>query len=389
MSQPDRSALFAGSSDQATICNPIAAAFAAHAGDVLDLTVSNPTRADLPYAEAELRAALSEHGLTHYAAAPLGTDDARAAVAAELGCDAGNVALTASTSEAYRYLFELLCEPGDTVLVPRPGYPLLEQLARFSHVQTRSYTTYYDGEWSLDRQSVTAQLDETSRAIVLVSPNNPTGAMTRRDDLDFLRGLAIPVISDEVFAPYLLDPAADAAHSLRDAPVSLGFSLGGLSKRAGLPQLKLGWLVASGDPQLCAEAMGRLSWIADTWLSVGTPVQVAAGEILRASAITRAAIQTRLRENLSIAAAAFADSAVTVPRVEGGWYLPLRLPQTRTDSDWVLHLLSEHAVKVHPGWFYDLCNGTWIVASLLAPSAVFAPAISAIAAAVATECNQI
>ena len=159
MSQPDRSALFAGSSDQATICNPIAAAFAAHAGDVLDLTVSNPTRADLPYAEAELRAALSEHGLTHYAAAPLGTDDARAAVAAELGCDAGNVALTASTSEAYRYLFELLCEPGDTVLVPRPGYPLLEQLARFSHVQTRSYTTYYDGEWSLDRQSVTAQLD--------------------------------------------------------------------------------------------------------------------------------------------------------------------------------------------------------------------------------------
>ncbi len=345
--------------------NAIARAFAQHAGPLLDLTLSNPTQAAFAYPQQALVAALSKPEMLLYEAAPFGALGARQAVAKMLGCDWERVVLTASTSEAYHYLFKLLCDPGDCVAVARPGYPLFDQLARFCHVDTRSYCHYYDGEWCIDRGSLLRHLPDSLRAVILVSPGNPTGALTRRADLQWLQGLHLPIISDEVFAPYLLEPAQDGARSVLERPGRLSFSLGGLSKQAGLPQMKLGWIVVDGEPNIVRETLLRLEWIADTWLSVNAPVQVALPEILAASSVTRTAIAARLRSNLGYLRQAIVGTSATAPRIEGGWYVPLRLPALASDNDWVLRLLRDHQLKVHPGWLYDFDDGPWVVISLL------------------------
>ncbi len=340
-----------------------------------DLTLSNPTRAALPYDAEAIAHALADPAALTYAPYPFGLPAARAAVAEAVGVDPARVVLTASTSEAYGWLFKLLCDPGDDVLAPAPSYPLFDQLAAFEGVALRSYRLRYTGIWEVDASTLTP--GPRTRAALIVSPNNPTGNYLHAADRAALRALDLPLICDEVFAPYALSAGdAERVPTLAHADSGLVFVLGGLSKWAGLPQMKLGWIVVAGAPARVAEALARLELIADTYLSVGAPVQHAAAPLLRGP--TQAAIAARARANLAALRAAVAGTAVEVPRVEGGWYALLRLPAVRDDDAWALRFLQDAGVLVHPGWFYDLEGGPYGVVSLLPPEGDFAAGVEAL-----------
>lgn len=345
----------------------------------IDLTVSNPTTAGLPYPEAALRAALSDADVMTYRPRPLGDDAARAAVAADLGAhgvpvEPWQVMLTASTSEAYGFLFKLLCDPGDAVLAPTPGYPLFDHLARFCGVRLDRYRTAYDGAWHIDTTSFAAGMHARTRAVLTVHPANPTGAFTTTEGFSRLATAGVPIISDEVFARYPLRDDVVGATAPRsaletetDVPV---FALGGLSKLAGLPQMKCGWIILGGPEGAAREALERLELLGDTWLSVGTPVQAALPRILALRADTEAAIRARVRAHHARLTDAVRGSAVSVLRAEGGWYAVLRLPRVMDEEAWVLRLL-DAGVWVHPGHFFDMEEEPYIVVSLLTPTAAF------------------
>ena len=358
----------------------------------LDLTISNPTLAGIPYAEDAIVAALADPAILRYEPLPFGRLEARAAVAQTLARDgltptADHVLLTASTSEAYGFLFKLLCDPGDSVLVPVPGYPLLEHLSAFESVQTTPYALLQDDDWAVDRQALQQAMDERTRAIVVVQPNNPTGSVLRADDLAWLGSLGVPLIGDEVFADYLLEGGPDDEadfHSVLTAPTGLVFALGGLSKSAALPQLKAGWITVGGEPELVAGALARLELIADTWLSTGLPVQVALPELLASGHVARDAISARTGRNLTALRQALGtESPITVPRIAGGWMTPIRLQAIRDDEAWAMHLLEHADVRVQPGHFYDFQHGAWLVISLLTQESTFDAGVGRIIAAVA------
>jgi aspartate/methionine/tyrosine aminotransferase len=350
---------------------------------VLDLTETNPSMVGLACPPGAL-AALANPEASRYAPEPFGLPAARAAVAADYlraghHVDPDAVVLTASTSEAYALLFKLLCDPADEVLIPQPSYPLFESLTRLEAVTARPYRLDFHGAWSIDRESVDRAWTTRTRAVLVVSPNNPTGSILRRDDRDWLasraaeRGSAL--ISDEVFADYPLRPARDGVSLLGEAR-ALTFVLGGLSKSAGLPQVKLGWLVAGGPAGLVHEAMARLEVICDTFLSVSTPVQVAAPALIDAGRDLRARIQARIAANLaSLDGIAGTDSAVSVLPPEGGWSVVLRVPATTSEEALVLRLLDDAHVLVHPGYFFDFAGEAFLVASLLPEPAQFEEAM--------------
>ena len=349
---------------------------------VLDLTETNPTRAGLEY-PPDLLAPLAEAGSLLYEPHPFGLAGAREAVSAgyrDAGLDVppAQVVLTASTSEAYSFLFKLLCDPGDEVLVPAPSYPLFEQLSRLDGIAARSYPLEYHGLWSADTAEVERLVTPRTRAILTVSPNNPTGSMLAPSELAALRGTCrrhgLALVADEVFADYLLEPRADRAAALEGADV-LTFSLGGLSKSVGLPQLKLGWIAAAGPGRLLAPALGRLEVIGDAYLSVGTPVQRATGSLLAAGARVRTAIHERIRANLESLREAAAGTPCTALRVEGGWSAVVRVPATRSEERLAIELLEHDRVLAHPGYFFDFPREAYLVVSLLPRPAVFADGI--------------
>ena len=353
----------------------------AHGEPVVDLTVSNPTRAGLPYPEPRILAALSGQESLAYAPTPFGLAEARAAVAATYGgaVDPSRIILTASTSEAYAFLFKLLADDGDDMLVPEPSYPLFEILARFEGVRLVPYPLAYDGAWHVDTDAVRSLRGRRTRAVLVVSPNNPTGSYLKHDELVALAALGLPILADEVFAPFSLVPDRAAGSPSRRAPSvalagvgELVFALGGLSKMAALPQMKLAWIVATGtNDAKVAAALERLELIADAFLSVGTPVQAAAAELLAGSDVTRRAIQARLLQNLDVVRSATRGTPLTVLDVEGGWYATLRLPATETEEAWALLLLEEASVYVHPGHFFDFRDEPYVVVSLLTPESIF------------------
>jgi alanine-synthesizing transaminase len=327
-------------------------------------------------APAWVRAALDDPAADVYRPEPLGLRSAREAVArymAELGhpVTPEHVVLTASTSEAYGFLFKLLCEPGDEILVPTPSYPLLEHLCRLEGVRSRPYALAWDGRWHVTADALSAAGGTRTRAVIAVHPNNPTGSYLKREELALLAGLGLPLISDEVFAPYALSEDAERAGSALDAADSLVFTLHGLSKLVGLPQLKLSWLCVGGHEEVAREACARLEWIADTYLSVATPVQLALPELLARHGELGAPIRARLAVNLAQLRAQTQGSATTPLHVEGGFYAILRLPALRDDESWALELLERDAVLVQPGYFYDLPEGPFAVLSLLPDPAVF------------------
>jgi alanine-synthesizing transaminase len=346
---------------------------------IIDLTESNPTHAGLAYPPGILPA-FANPRMLRYDPAPAGTPAARAAVSAyyaRRGCavEPGHILLTASTSEAYAYLFKLLCDPGDAVLVPRPSYPLFEFLARMESVEVRTYPLAYDGAWSIDLDALAAAVTTRTRAVVLVNPNNPTGSYVKRGELRKLvrlageRGLAL--ISDEVFSDYPLSADAERVSTLAGVEDCLAFSMSGLSKVAGLPQMKLGWIAAAGPETPRREALERLEWIADTYLSVSTPVQSAAAALLEAGEAVQQQIRQRTAANLALAREILHGSAASILHVEGGWYITLQVPRVRTEEEWVVELLEKADVQVQPGFFYDFESEAYLAISLLTEPEAF------------------
>jgi alanine-synthesizing transaminase len=346
--------------------------------EIADLTESNPTRCGIA-CPARILDALADAQALQYEPQPFGLPVARRAVAADqrrrgADVDPAAVVLTASTSEAYAWLFKLLCDPGDAVLVPRPSYPLFEHLTALEGIAAHPYPLEYHGRWTIDVDAI-GRAPANVRALLLVSPNNPTGSFVTAQELEQLsaacraRGWAL--IADEVFADYPLEADRPRTDVAARADV-LSFTLGGLSKTVGLPQLKLGWCIAGGPPAERDAALGALELIADSYLSVGTPVQVAAPHLLRDGASIRAAIQARIGQNLAAlrAAAARYPSCETL-RVEGGWSAVIRVPSTRAEEDLVLDLLRRERILVHPGYFFDFAREAYVVVSLLPSRAVF------------------
>ena len=319
---------------------------------ILDLTESNPTRAGIEY-PAGFLASLAAESALRYEPEPFGLMAAREAIAHEYGAPVDRVVLTASTSETYSWLFKLLCDPGDRVLVPRPSYPLFDYLAALESVTVRHYGLFYDHGWSIDFHTIERAIDERTRAIVVVNPNNPTGHFLKRHELAQLTSFGLPIISDEVFRDYRLNPAPDSVPTLQGVEDAAVFALNGLSKTVGLPQMKLAWTIASGPVE---EALSRLEIIADTYLSAGTPVQCALPALLALRGPVQRQILGRLRGNLEILQA----SGLRTLDVEAGWYAIVR-----SEEGAEIRLLRDRDVLVQPGYFYDFEDAGYIVISLL------------------------
>jgi alanine-synthesizing transaminase len=349
---------------------------------LVDLTESNPTRVGLPLPDAGLLA--TPEAFT-YAPEPQGLRSAREAVAAYLGTRGATVSaehliLSASTSEAYSWLFKLLCEPGDNVLVPAPSYPLFEYLTRLEGVELRPYRLPRVHGFALDVSEVDAARDARSRAVLVVNPGNPTGAYLHEGELAALADLCartgLTLISDEVFSDFAWDAEPDRVPTVagRALPM-LTFALSGLSKAAGLPGLKLGWTHVGGPLAPREEALARLEWVADTFLSVGTPVQQALPALLAHAPRFQAALLERVKENRRrLVAVRPAGATWDVVPAHGGWSAVLRISREPGEEATCLALL-DAGVLVQPGYFYDFPGGAFLVLSLLPQPEVFASAL--------------
>jgi aspartate/methionine/tyrosine aminotransferase len=357
--------------------------------DTIDLTASNPTHQDIDYPR-DLLAPLADARALRYDPHPFGLQDARAAVARDyrrrgVEIDPAHIVLTASTSEAYSLLFKLLADADDEILVPRPSYPLFDHLTRLDLIRPRAYDLEYHGHWQIDFSSVERAMTARTRAVLVVSPNNPTGSFIDRGELERLDRLAaergVAIVADEVFADYELEPGALAAAGQVSSSSSraLVFALGGLSKSVGLPQLKLGWIAVSGPVDLVDGALTRLELIADTYLSVATPVQVAAAELLDRGGAVRARIRDRVRGNYAaLKTAAAGVASCRVLRSDGGWYAVLHVPTLEPEEELMLRLLAREGVLVHPGYLFDFSRESFLVVSLLPRPDRFAAGVTRI-----------
>lgn len=356
---------------------------------LIDLTLSNPTIAGFTYPESIL-VPLAGRAALRYDPAPLGLPEAREAVSREyaqrgIAVPPERVVLTASTSEAYSLLFKLLCDPGDEVLVPAPSYPLFDHLTRLDAVKTVAYPLQYHGAWSIDVDALRRAAGDRTRALLVVSPNNPTGSCISRAELDqlatFCGDKGIAIVGDEVFADYPLAGRPDGRPSVIEQQAALAFAFGGLSKSIGLPQVKLGWVALGGPGALVQDAIGRLELMCDTYLSVSTPVQLAAGALLGEGAAVREQIADRVRRNLEHLRGVVAGfPSIELLQPEAGWYAVIRVPAIRTEEQLALELLREDHVLVHPGYFFDFPCEAFVVLSLLPPSGSFRDGVARVVA---------
>ena len=354
---------------------------------ILDLTESNPTRCGFTYPQKEILEALADPSSLLYLPEPRGLPAARTAIAAYYAARGitvhpDHILLTASTSEAYSFLFKLLCNAGDEILVPRPSYPLFEYLGELNDVRLRHYTLAYDGEWHLDFESLASAATDRVRAIVLVHPNNPTGSYVQQDEFDKICSWAAEhrcaLIIDEVFESYFFSfPSRHQATLTPKTPV-LSFTLNGISKLLGLPQFKLSWIVVSSFNTAPEAVLSRLDIIADTFLSVNTPVQVALPRLLQQSQDIQAQIRTRISSNYRALKELLADSRASVFHAEAGWYAILHLPQFRSDDEWAIELVRQCNILVYPGHFFEIVQSSCLVISLLPAQALLADAVSRI-----------
>jgi aspartate/methionine/tyrosine aminotransferase len=357
---------------------------------ILDLTASNPTTCGFEYDPVGILRELSRQDCLEYEPDPRGLAVARAAVvdyyakAGPTQISAEQIFLTTSTSEAYSYLFRLHCDPGAEILIAQPGYPLFEFLADLDDVRLVAFPLFYDHGWHIDMAALEERITSRTRAVVVVHPNNPTGHFTSPAERKILErvceehGLAL--IVDEVFLDYALDTVevpgnAHASFSAGEHPV-LTYVLSGLSKVAGLPQMKVAWIAAFGPPSALATAMARLEVIADTFLSMNAPVQHAIPYLLANRGGVRQQILQRVRENLAALDRQLADaSAVSRLRLQGGWYAVLRVPALLSGDELAIRLMERERVVVHPGHFYRFDGDGWIILSLLPPVVEFAEGV--------------
>ena len=391
---------------------------------VLDLTVSNPTRAGLHFDERAILGALASPRAMDYDPQSKGLLQAREAVAGYYrsaheirDLDAERIVLTTSTSEGYSFVFRLLCNAGDELLVPKPSYPLFEFLADLEDVRLVPYPLIYDHGWQMDFPSLEKAVTARTRGVVVVHPNNPTGSFVQGGEVEMLNSFCreheLAVIADEVFLDYGLKTseakappqeapnrsAESAALPKRGAPAKseappkseegdgrhrsfagnedvLTFALSGLSKIAALPQMKVAWVVTSGPRDLAGAAMERLEVIADTYLSMNAPVQWAVPALLGQRENIQRQLLERVQENLRELDRQLAgEKACQRLKVQGGWYAVLRVPVTRSDEELAIELVREQSVLVHPGHFYDFPSDGYLVLSLITPRGEFAEGI--------------
>jgi alanine-synthesizing transaminase len=324
-----------------------------------------------------------------YTPQPKGHAQAREAISryyAEAGHTVSPEAIhcTSGTSEAYSFLFKLLCDPENSILIPNPSYPLFEHLAALDSVRLRPYRLRRSaqGRWRIDFASLDDACAERPRAVVVVNPSNPVGAYLDPDDLAHLRVFCerrnIALIVDEVFWDYPLQRNIVRARTVNEAEL-LCFTLNGLSKLAGLPQFKLGWIVSSGPEELVQEARSRLDLIADAYLSVGGPVMLAADRLLQSRFDIQEEIRSRCTSNYAVLTELLACfSSLSVPEIQGGWNAIIQLPQGTDDEHWALNLLRKGKVLIHPGYFFDFPRGAHAVVSLLTPPDVFVEGVQRI-----------
>ncbi|HWX54764.1 MAG TPA: pyridoxal phosphate-dependent aminotransferase [Verrucomicrobiae bacterium] len=357
---------------------------------LLDLTVSNPTESGFQYDTYAIMRALCSPASLGYQPEPHGLEPARRAVAAYYAGRGSIVAtrdiiLTVSTSEAYSFVFRLLCNPGDEVLVPTPSYPLFEFLADLQDVKLVRYPLVYDHGWQIDFHSLEQAITSRTRAMIVVHPNNPTGHFTKSSEVARLNEICatrqLAVIADEVFLDFSLTPSTATSFAVNAE--ALTFTMSGLSKICGLPQMKLAWLITSGPSGQKDEALARLEVIADTYLSMNAPIQHAAHMLLAQRYEFQQQVLTRTRTNLSVLDHQLSQQKqCSRLEVEGGWYAVLRVPVTCSDENLAIGLLEKHGVYVHPGHFYDFPGDGYLVVSLIAPEKEFAEGIRHILAGV-------
>jgi aspartate/methionine/tyrosine aminotransferase len=351
---------------------------------LVDLTVSNPTECGFVYDQRAILDALSNPAALKYEPVARGLATARQAVAeyyAEHGASAGieDIFLTTSTSEAYSYVFRLLCNPCDEILIPTPSYPLFDFLADLQDVKLARYPLVYDHGWQIDFHTLEQAITPRTRGVIVVNPNNPTGHFAKRVEMEKLNGICaaykLAIIADEVFLDFSLGtgrPPSFAGN--RDA---LTFTMSGLSKICGLPQMKAAWLVVGGPQELKSEALARLEIIADTYLSMNAPVQLAMPSFLSHRSAFQNQLMDRVRRNLAELDRQLALQKVCSRlEIEGGWYAVLRVPATHTDEESALALLNEKGVYVHPGHFYDFPSRGYLVVSLIAFEKTFVDGIA-------------
>ena len=357
--------------------------------ELLDLAASNPTNIGLHYREDELLRALTNREALRYDPKPKGLLAAREAIAAYYAEHAAKISpddliLTTSTSEAYSFLFRLLCDPGDAVLVPTPSYPLFDFLADIQDVKLFPYELVYDHGWQIEVMSLFNAVDRAQaagarcRAVLAVNPNNPTGSYLKPREQELLNNVCaeneMAIIADEVFLDYSLAARSPLTFASNDD--TLTFTLSGLSKIAGLPQMKVAWIAASGPPALKQDALARLDVIADTYLSMNAPLQLALPAMLDERETIQPQLLERVRTNL-----AELDSQLSGQKlcqrleVEGGWYAILRVPARGSDEDLAIALLEQENVLIQPGHFYDFAADGHLVVSLITPNLEFSDGI--------------
>lgn len=353
--------------------------------EVLDLTVSNPTRVGLAYDEEAIMKALIQPNALEYDPQPRGLREAREAVASyyreqheAFDIDAEAILLTTSTSEGYSFVFRLLCNSDDEVLVPKPSYPLFEFLADLQDVKVAPYPLIYDHGWQIDFPSLYKAVNHRTRAVVIVHPNNPTGsyanAVEQTELNAFCREYNLSLIVDEVFLDYAHDGIARQTFATNQDVLT--FTLSGLSKIAALPQMKLAWVTTSGPEDMVQPALARLEVIADTYLSMNAPIQWAASTMLEQRKGVQPLLLDRLRTNLEeLDRELSKQKACTRLDTEGGWYAVLRIPVTQSDEELAIDLLRKVAVLVHPGHFYDFASDGYLVVSLITPPEEFGEGI--------------
>jgi alanine-synthesizing transaminase len=363
--------------------NPLSKALAeriASGKPIIDLTESNPTKCAFQVETEQILGALSNPASVHYDPIPQGLLPARNAVVdyyRARGCtlNVDDIFLTTSTSEAYSFLFRTLCNPGDELLIPQPGYPLFNFLADIQDVTTVRYPLIYDYGWQIDFHALQRAITPRTRGIIVVNPNNPTGHFCKAEDLHRLNQMCLEgdlaLVADEVFLDFSL--GKDITPTFACNNKALTFTMSGLSKISGLPQMKVAWVVATGPEALKQQALARLEMIADTYLSMNTPTQLALPVLLELRHNFQRQCAERTRNNL-----AQLDKLLSTQKLcarlnlEGGWYAIIKVPVTGSDEELALELLNNHGVYVHPGHFYDFPADGYLVVSLITPELSFA-----------------
>jgi alanine-synthesizing transaminase len=345
---------------------------------LLDLSASNPTECGFIYDAPAIMRALCSPASLQYHPDPRGLKTARQAVSAYYSARNESVSiddllLTASTSEAYSFIFRLLCNPGDEILIPTPSYPLFDFLADINDVKLTRYSLFYDHGWNIDFHALKQAITTRTRGMILVHPNNPTGHFTKPEEITQLNEICsanqMAIIADEVFLDFSL---GTAQKSFVANSAALTFTMSGISKISGLPQMKLAWLAVNGPEDVKREALARLEMIADTYLSLNAPIQLAAPVLLQQRTWFQQQLKGRVRNNLAQLDVQLAQAKkVSRLEVEGGWYAVLRIPATQPDEEFAIELLEKQDVYLHPGHFYDFSGDGYMIVSLITPEQDF------------------